>query len=336
MKAMNILAFSVKEKVETVVDLNSKNLEELEKYIGQKYPDKKLIYDIYLQSIPHYNPIDDKEKRNYILKLLNRDLTLWEKLVIKFQKKYSDVDNIPTNYLLFLNSIIELGETWDISDKERKAEFFIFMYEKNKNYDFSDEKNKDLFYTNFSEVIKEFFKKGYFNTTWNSHIPLLEREQEWEISKNRSEYRPKELTLVERWIWNEDTTHKQFKKLLNEKYQEFVTQTLSLVAIERADIILQKLWKQDIPEHSPIFLTIVQLLQWKKFEDISLWTFENTEGINLELSMKNFWIPTTKEGLEKFLINEEENKEISFYSIPWSAEARHFADNLDQRTQYLR
>jgi hypothetical protein len=185
---------------------------------------KKLIYDIYLWSIPDYDRIGDQEKRNYIFKLLKRELTLWENLIIKFREKYSDVDNIPVNHLIFLNSIIELGETWDISDKERKAQFFIFMFYKGKGYNFTnEEEGRELMYGNFSDVIKEFFEQGYFNTR-NSYSGL-----KLEKSNNRSDYRQKELALVGEWIWNEDTIHNQFKELIRQKYKGYIQEVLALL-----------------------------------------------------------------------------------------------------------
>lgn len=327
------------EDTHKIVDLKKLSLGELEKKLDQN---KKLIYDIYLQTIPHYNPIRDDEKKDYIISLLQRDLNLSEILAVRFREKYSDFVNIPINEYLFLDSIINLWGCWDIDDKDIKALFFIFMWQKNKGYDFSDEKTSLIyFYTTFSEVIKEYFIKGYFNTTWNSNVPFWEMAQIKEKTNNRSDYRYKEQALVGEWIWNDDTNHREFKRLLDEKYYDFVRQIFTLVAPDKAKLVLEKLkLTEKIPKESPIFWAIVQLFEWKNFEKISMWWFEELENWNLKRAMENLWIPTTKDELERLLIQEETEKdnEISSYSIPWSGnEVRGFIQDLQRRTQkYLR
>jgi hypothetical protein len=65
------------------------------------------------------------------------------------------------------------------------------MFYKGKGYNFTnEEEGRELMYGNFSDVIKEFFEQGYFNTR-NSYSGL-----KLEKSNNRSDYRQKELALV--------------------------------------------------------------------------------------------------------------------------------------------
>lgn len=279
------------------------SLEELKEKLDQN---KKLIYDIYLQTIPHYNPITDYEKKDYIISLLQRDLNLSEILAVRFREKYSDFVNIPINEYLFLDFIINLWKSWKIDNKEIKALFFIFMWLKNKGYDFYDAQTSfDYFYTTFSKVIKEYFIKGYFNTTWNSNLPCWKEEQRREKTDNRSDYRYKEQALVDEWIWNDDTRHKEFKSLLNKQYYDFVRQIFTLIAPDKAKLVLEKLkLTEKIPKESPIFWAIVQLFEWKNLEEISMWWFEELENWKFKKVMENFWIPTTKDELERLLIQE--------------------------------
>lgn len=294
------------EEVNTVVDDWKKEIEKVvywEKEKKSHWLETKFLWE---------NP-SDEDILNYLYKLIywvETDKRI-KNFIISFARRY------PQANWEILRLVYDIWRKWEITSiglsdylGRKKASFFLFM----------------LHFTDLAASIiddidedsnLETFLQGYFK----NNTLLSDDEQ----AGNLSSYQWKLPTLRYYGIWDKNvTTIGIFNKIIKEKYDEFIKKVLILNEPKEklAKLILQKFWNQDIPEHSPIFWAIVQLLQWKKFENISMWWFEELENGVLENSMKNYWIPITIEGLEKFLINEdkhekeEEDKSISFYSIP--------------------
>ncbi|NUJ97886.1 hypothetical protein HGA92_03825 [Candidatus Gracilibacteria bacterium] len=294
------------EEVNTVVDDGKKEIEKV--VYGEKEKKSHWLETKFLGENP-----SDEDILNYLYKLIygvETDKRI-KNFIISFARRYPQANG---EILRLVYDIGRKGEITSIGLSDylgrKKASFFLFM----------------LHFTDLAASIiddidedsnLETFLQGYFK----NNTLLSDDEQ----AGNLSSYQWKLPTLRYYGIGDKNvTTIGIFNKIIKEKYDEFIKKVLILNEPKEklAKLILQKFGNQDIPEHSPIFGAIVQLLQGKKFENISMGGFEELENGVLENSMKNYGIPITIEGLEKFLINEdkhekeEEDKSISFYSIP--------------------
>lgn len=254
------------------------------------------------------NP-SDEDILNYLYKLFywaetDKRYEWWkitqeEKLVINFVRRYPQAD------WEILRLVYDIWEKWGITSiglpdylGRKKASFFLFMLH------FTDLKASSIDDIDGDSNLKEILEKYFTNNT-------LINNSDGESTGNPSDYQWKLNILRYYGIWDEGPEKvKNFNEIIEEKYNEFIEKVLILNRPKErlAELILQKLWKKNIPQNSPIFWVIVQLLQWKKFENISMWWFDELEDGVLERVMEEAWIPTTREGLEKFLINEDKHE----------------------------
>ncbi len=235
----------------------------------------------------------------YILNYLYR-LIYWvetdkriKNFIISFARRY------PQANWEILRLVYDIWKKWEITSiglsdylGRKKASFFLFMLH------FTDLKASSIDDIDGDSILKEILEKYFTNNT-------LINNSDGKSTVNPSDYQWKLDNLRYYGIWDENVTKIGiFNKIIKEKYDEFIKKVLILNEPKEklVKLILQKLWKQDIPEHSPIFWVIVQLLQWKKFENISMWWFEELEDGVLERVMEEAWIPTTREGLEEILV----------------------------------
>ncbi len=292
----------------------------------------------------------NQKQKNLAIEILTKELSQEDMDLVKFFKKYENIEKISLLFIQSLRKIFQSGSLeipW-IDKKEDwardKAIFFINMMKIIDGLQIASSLELAL-----QTILENYFQTDNLNFE-TINIQGIQKimsifsnlnKWNWEINQILSKNIEKDPTSWGNEMSQKPKNHNEYveenlafannqMKQIPQKYDEYMQkvlafaddemkQMLEMSEEEKINFILNNVWINSENKESSIILKWISLLlQWKKLED--LFTGPNKEReieynenflLNLKNEMQRLWIPTTKEELEAFIWEK-----LSFCILP--------------------